>query len=413
MTYASLMAHLELGQSNSRLLRITADLAQRFDASVTGIVACQPMPMVYADGFVPAALFEQDSEIIAKQMNEAEAEFRSELRARAGRLAWRHSVMSGPLADYIASEARHADLIITGVVPKDLFDSSRSVNTGDLIMQAGRPVLVVPDATEQVKLERMVVGWKDSRETRRAIADALPLLKQASSVSVAEIAVEDAMPAARAHVADVVAWLQGHGIVELEDPGQVWHIGPGTFRAGSAFLKRTKITERARAPMQALRDATGETVSLGIEAAGEVLFLAQVEATADLRAFFPPGSTGLMHLCAPGKALLAWYATEKTEEILQRKGMTRATTLSLSSPESLSRDLARTRERGFAIDDQERAEGMRGVAAPIFNAFAEPIAVISIAGPTFRMGLSDATRFGSLVRASADQITEATGGQRP
>ena len=45
------------------------------------------------------------------------------------------------------------------------------------------------------------------------------------------------------------------------------------------------------------------------------------------------------------------------------------------------------------------------VLSPVF-------AVLSIAGPTFRMGLSDATRFGSLVRASADQITVATGGQR-
>ena len=213
MTYASLMVHLELGQSNARLLRITADLAQRFDASVTGIVACQPMPMVYTDSFVPAALFEQDSELIAKQMKDAQTEFRSALHPRAARLAWRHSVTPGPLSDYIAGEARHADLIITGVASKDRFDTSRSVNTGDLIMQAGRPVLVVPGTTEQLKPERMVVGWKDSRETRRAIADALPLLMQAASVSVVEIAIEEDMPAARAHVEDVVAWLQVHGVM--------------------------------------------------------------------------------------------------------------------------------------------------------------------------------------------------------
>ena len=213
MSYASLMVHLELGQSNARLLRMAAVLAQRFDAGVTGIVACQPMPMVYADGFVPAALFEQDSEIIARQMDEAQSEFRSELRARAGRLAWRQSVTPNSLADFIASEARHADLLITGAVTQNRYDTSRTVNTGDLVMQAGRPVLAVPVIIEQLKLDRVVVGWKDSRETRRAIADALPLLKQASSVSVAEIAAEEAMPAARAHVADVVDWLQGHGIV--------------------------------------------------------------------------------------------------------------------------------------------------------------------------------------------------------
>ena len=99
--------------------------------------------------------------------------------------------------------------------------------------------------------------------------------------------------------------------------------------------------------------------------------------------------------------------------ILARKGLQRFTSLSLSSPESLMRDLERTRERGFAIDDQERADGMRCVAAPIFNAHGEPVAGVSVSGPAFRMGLSDATRFGSLVREAADQVTLATGGVRP
>ena len=75
MTYANVMVHLELGQSNARLLRITADLAQCFDASVTGIAACQPMLMVNTDGFVPVELFGQDSKLIEKQMKEAQAEF--------------------------------------------------------------------------------------------------------------------------------------------------------------------------------------------------------------------------------------------------------------------------------------------------------------------------------------------------
>ena len=84
-----------------------------------------------------------------------------------------------------------------------------------------------------------------------------------------------------------------------------------------------------------------------------------------------------------------------------------------SSESALLRDLARTRERGYSIDDQERAEGMRCVAAPIFNAHGEPVAGLSVSGPSFRMGLSDAARFGALVRAAADRVTEATGGQRP
>ena len=71
--------------------------------------------------------------------------------------------------------------------------------------------------------------------------------------------------------------LQGHGMVEVDEPGQFWHIGPGAFRVGSAFLRRTKVVERARQPMDALMRETGETANLGIEVKDEVFFVAQVE----------------------------------------------------------------------------------------------------------------------------------------
>jgi IclR family acetate operon transcriptional repressor len=120
-----------------------------------------------------------------------------------------------------------------------------------------------------------------------------------------------------------------------------------------------------------------------------------------------------MHVSGIGKALLAWYPEEKVKGILARKGLERFTSLTNTSETALLRDLSRTRDRGFAIDDQERAEGMRCVAAPIFNTHGEPVAGLSVSGPAFRMALSDATRLGTLVRAAADRVTEATGGQQP
>jgi len=207
--------------------------------------------------------------------------------------------------------------------------------------------------------------------------------------------------------------LQGHGMVEIEEPGQFWHVGPGAFRMGSAFLRRTKVVERARQPMEALMRETGETANLGIEVKDEVMFVAQVEALEAIRAFFPPGTKGPMHSSGIGKALLAWYPEDRVQAILTRKGLERFTSLTITLESSLTRDLARTRERGFAIDDQERAEGMRCVAAPIFNAHGEPVAGLSVSGPAFRVGLSDAGRLGALVRAAADKVTEATGGVRP
>jgi IclR family acetate operon transcriptional repressor len=165
--------------------------------------------------------------------------------------------------------------------------------------------------------------------------------------------------------------------------------------------------------MDALMRETGETSNLGVEVRDEVVFLAQVETHEAIRAFFPPGTKGAMHSSGIGKALLAWYPEEKVRGILARQGLEKFTSLTLTSETALLRDLARTRERGFSIDDQERAEGMRCVAAPIFNAHGEPVAGLSVSGPAFRMGLSDATRFGAIVRAAADRVTEATGGSLP
>jgi nucleotide-binding universal stress UspA family protein len=212
MTYATLMVHLELGRSNTGLLQITGDFAERFHAGVIGIVACQPMQCVYGETYISGDLVDQDRMEIEKEIKKAEAEFRSALQTRATTLDWRSTVMFSVLSDDIAREARSADLVITNVTSGSLLDASRRVNTADLVMKAGRPVLVVPVAADKLNLERILVAWKDTRETRRAILDALPLLKKAAHVVVVEIAAEEELADARTHLEDVVLWLKRHGI---------------------------------------------------------------------------------------------------------------------------------------------------------------------------------------------------------
>ncbi len=213
MSYMTLMVHMSLGQSNAAVLRVAADLAAQFDATVIGVAAAQPMPMVYGDGYVSGTFVEQDRLALDQAMLKAEAKFRGALQAHAGRLQWRHTVMFTPLADYIAQQARCADLLITGLATGDVFDVSRVVDTGDLVMQVGRPVLMVPATAGGLNLDRVVVGWKDTRESRRAVADALPLLRRARQVTVVEIATEANLPSARAHLDDVTDWLKRHGVV--------------------------------------------------------------------------------------------------------------------------------------------------------------------------------------------------------
>jgi nucleotide-binding universal stress UspA family protein len=74
-------------------------------------------------------------------------------------------------------------------------------------------VLIVPATADKPRLEAVLVAWKDTREARRAVADALPLLKRAAHVCVVEIADDADLRAAHVRLDDVVAWLARHGVV--------------------------------------------------------------------------------------------------------------------------------------------------------------------------------------------------------
>jgi nucleotide-binding universal stress UspA family protein len=213
MTYSTLMVHLDIGSSNAGRLQVAGDLADRFGASVVGIAGAQPMQVVYSDGYVSGEMIEDDVKAKEKEIAAAEAAFRGAFQKRTNALEWRSAVTLDPLSDFIACEARSADFVITGVDHnKSVFDASRHVELGDLVMRIGRPVLVVPEAVTKGGFDRILVGWKDTRETRRAVADALPLLKKATFVMVVEIAPESEMIQARRHLDQVVEWLKRHGV---------------------------------------------------------------------------------------------------------------------------------------------------------------------------------------------------------
>lgn len=212
MSYATLLVHLEIGQSNANLLKVTGDLAERFSANVVGIAARQPAPILNGEGYAFGALYDQYQEDTERRIKQAQQEFQHLLQPRVSHLGWRSTMVFESLSDYLAQEARSADLVITGVAHARLGTPDARVNMGDLLMRVGRPVLVVPPKVAQLRLEYVVVAWKDTREARRAAVDALPLLKKAVQVRIIEVAEMDDLAAATARVEDVANWLLHHGV---------------------------------------------------------------------------------------------------------------------------------------------------------------------------------------------------------
>ncbi len=213
MTYSTLMVHLELEHSNDARLQIAADLAERFNAKLIGIAAADPQPAYYGDGAFAQGLVGRERSQIRERMVETEALFRSEMQRRTCEIEW-HSAMASPV-DYVSQQARAADLIITGGNGDGLLlDPLRRLDPSDLVMQAGRPVFIVPPEAEHLTLKCALVAWKDTREARRAVYDALPLLRKVKEVNVVEVILHDGddRDAAQGRVDDVTAWLRRHSI---------------------------------------------------------------------------------------------------------------------------------------------------------------------------------------------------------
>jgi nucleotide-binding universal stress UspA family protein len=212
MSYKTLMAHLELGRSNAGLLHITAALAKCFDAAVIGIASKHPAIIAYGDGSMGGAFVERDRDQIAEDIKVAEAAFRKALEGKVKALEWRSSTSFEPLSDFLAFESRSADLLITGVTRDALGEENGGLNAGDLLMQIGRPVLIVPRECASLSLDRMMIAWKDTPEMRRATLDALPMLKQAKQVTLVEVVEKADVKRVRRGLDDLVIWLGAHGV---------------------------------------------------------------------------------------------------------------------------------------------------------------------------------------------------------
>jgi nucleotide-binding universal stress UspA family protein len=213
MNYRTILVSLPPGRANGRLMAASVDLAKRFDAVLLGRAACRPIHCLCHDYPVPAGLFEEDRRQRERHLLEAEADFRTATASLRQPVDWSGRSCLEPLADHLAAESAAADLIIAGTAKKgDPFDATRQPDLSDLVMKAGRPVLLLPQSCDPASFDRILVAWKDSREARRAIADALPLLKAANKVTVVTMNAAEDQALARNSVARVANWLARHDI---------------------------------------------------------------------------------------------------------------------------------------------------------------------------------------------------------
>jgi nucleotide-binding universal stress UspA family protein len=211
MDYAVLMAALDLDLPTRGVLTATAKLADLFGARTVGVAAGEAtISPYYAEGPVAEKFIAATEAELRAQLKSVEKAFRQANASRCERIEWRSAER---LPDgFILSSARVVDLIVVAR-PQPLGNLMRGPDVGNLMMQAGRPVLVVPSDAPDFSVDRVLVAWKDTREARRAVSDALPILKKAKEVHLVVIPEHEMDEAAGiAGADDVVNFLARHNV---------------------------------------------------------------------------------------------------------------------------------------------------------------------------------------------------------
>jgi nucleotide-binding universal stress UspA family protein len=207
--YASIMVLMDIDKPAERRAALAVSLADRFSSRLIGATAQQTMPPLYFESPSPStpSIVELEERRVADEFAKAEAAFRRATGTR-NLVEWRQAATSP--TGYILRQARAADLMVAGRPPhSDSTPRRMGIDCGDLVMNAGRPVLFVPPHVDQLWAKRVVIGWNETREARRAIWDSLPLLKTAKDVFVVSVDSEDIDDTG---ANDVAAYLACHGV---------------------------------------------------------------------------------------------------------------------------------------------------------------------------------------------------------
>lgn len=208
-TYATILVHAEPGLASTHRVEAAARLARNLDAHLIGLGAETFDPTPYSGAFMGYTGGEWVGlvqEQVEKNIAAAETAFRRD--AAGAEVEWR-SIQDYPHRALV-NLAHAADLIVVG--PRGDRGALQAADPADVVMTAGRPVLVVPEGRGHLVGMNVVVGWKNTRECRRALTDALPFLQRAEEVVVAAIVEPSMADAAAFETDDVVTNLKRHGV---------------------------------------------------------------------------------------------------------------------------------------------------------------------------------------------------------
>lgn len=222
-------------------------------------------------------------------------------------------------------------------------------------------------------------GGKRVKSVERAF-EVVDVVRDGGTVRIDDVASALDVPTSTAHVH--LKTLESVGYVVRDSEG--YRLGFRFLRDGITARERTNVFDAARVVVDELADGTGEVANLGVEEDGQRVILYQAEGEEAVYDNAPIGEYTEMHWTALGKVMLAHLPDEYVESIVDAYGLPDSTANTITGRDQLYDELATIRDQSYAVEDEERRDGIRSVAVPVVVDGAV-VGALSISGPKERI----------------------------
>lgn len=213
MSYKSILASLDVDAPIDNVIRTAIHIAGCHEAKLIGLCSADvSLPLVGAEDASLAIEVWQETrdELSMRRFVQIRTEF-DRLCAGFPRTEWRQGLAAATSA--IVEAARAADLVIMAASNTAFpADNYRHADSAGVVLRSGRPLLILGRTLEEINFKKILIAWKDTREARRAVADAVPLLSEANEVIIVA-ATSEIDQHLRESTDDIKDFLAGHGIV--------------------------------------------------------------------------------------------------------------------------------------------------------------------------------------------------------
>ncbi|GGL66593.1 IclR family transcriptional regulator [Halocalculus aciditolerans] len=224
----------------------------------------------------------------------------------------------------------------------------------------------------------------DAPRTIESVENALGVLDELEAretVGVSELA--EALDRSKGTVHTHLATLAKHGYVVNDD---------GRYRLSLRYLGLAEAAkshvgsyDAVTRELDDLAATHGERAQFAVEEGGKAVYVYRATGSDAVNPSADIGRYEHLHSIGLGKAILSVLPEARVDAIVAEHGLPERTAETVTSREALAEELDRVRERGYAVDDEERVHGIRCVAMPLVTGESEPVGAMSVSGPASRM----------------------------